>query len=80
MVTNRREDSDKTPVNQGLEGIGSELNKIGASAPYDFEARSLTACGGLLPVATMLEKLEFHSLRKSRKYSKEARRGVNKNA
>jgi hypothetical protein len=29
-------------------------NRIGASAPYDFEARNLTAYGGLLAVATML--------------------------
>src|ERR1019366_7531315 len=33
-----------------------------ASTPYDFEARNLTAYGGLLPVATMLEKLGFQQL------------------
>ncbi len=37
-------------------------NKIGASTPYDFEAKSLTAYGGLLPVATMLERLEFQQV------------------
>jgi RHS repeat-associated protein len=37
-------------------------NKIGASTPYDFQAHNLTACGGLLPVATMLEKLGFQQL------------------
>jgi hypothetical protein len=31
--------------------------KIGASTPFDFSARNLTAYGGLLPVATMLETL-----------------------
>jgi len=36
--------------------------KIGASTPYDFSARNLTAYGGLLPVATMLEKLGFEQL------------------
>jgi hypothetical protein len=36
--------------------------KIGASTPYDFSARNLTAYGGLLPVATMLEKLGFQQL------------------
>lgn len=38
-----------------------EANKITASTPYDFEARNLTAYGGLLP-ATMLEKLGFQRL------------------
>ena len=37
-------------------------NKIGASTPYDFEGKNLTAYGGLLPVATMLEKLGFQQL------------------
>jgi hypothetical protein len=36
--------------------------KIGASTPFDFTARNLTAYGGLLPVATMLEKLGFQQL------------------
>jgi len=44
------------------EGLLPEANKIGASTPYDFEGRNLTAYGGLLPVATMLEKLEGHCL------------------
>ena len=29
---------------------------------YDFEGKNLTAYGGLLPVATMLEKLGFQQL------------------
>jgi len=36
--------------------------QIGASTPYDFSARNLTAYGGLLPVATMLERLGFQQL------------------
>jgi hypothetical protein len=40
----------------------AEANKIGASTPYDFESKNLTAYGGLLPVATMLEKLGFPQL------------------
>src|SRR5450432_4419101 len=40
----------------------AEPNRIGGATPYDFEARSLTAYGGLLPVATMLEKLGFQQL------------------
>ena len=39
-----------------------EPNTIGASAKYSFTARNLTAYGGLLPVAAMLEKLEFREL------------------
>ena len=37
-------------------------NKIKASTPYDFAGLNLTAYGGLLPVATMLEKLGFLDL------------------
>ena len=39
-----------------------EPNKINASTPYDFRGKNLTPYGGLLPVATMLEKLGFQSL------------------
>jgi Transposase DDE domain group 1 len=45
-----------------VERVIPEPLKIGASTPYDFSARNLTAYGGLLPVATMLEKLEFQQL------------------
>src|SRR5271155_3369768 len=62
MVINKKEHSEKSPVKQGPEGIIGEPNKIGASTPYDFEGRNLTAYGGLLPVATMLEKLGFQQL------------------
>lgn len=37
-------------------------NKISAQTPYDFEGRNLTAYGGLLPAAAMLEKLGFEEL------------------
>jgi hypothetical protein len=59
---NRKKDSDKTLTEQGSETVISEPNKIGASTPYDFEAKNLTAYGGLLPVATMLERLGFQQL------------------
>src|SRR5207237_7541249 len=36
--------------------------KIGASTPYDFGGANMTAYGGLLPVVTMLEKLQFQQL------------------
>ena len=61
-MINRKEHSDKKPVKQAVEPVIPEPNKIGASTPYDFEAKNLTAYGGLLPVATMLEKLGFQQL------------------
>jgi hypothetical protein len=61
-VNNRKEHSGKKPARQGLAEVIAEPNKIGASTPYDFEGKNLTAYGGLLPVATMLERLEFQQL------------------
>ncbi len=62
MVTDRKQDSQKTPGKQGAEDSAPEPNKINASTPYDFSAKNLTPYGGLLPVITMLEKLGFQSL------------------
>ena len=62
MVSNANQTTPDSPVNQGVHADTSEPNKIGASTPYDFAARNLTAYGGLLPVATMLEKLGFQQL------------------
>src|SRR3979411_1474846 len=62
MVINKIEHSDKGLAKQGAGEVIGEANKIGASTPFDFEARNLTAYGGLLPVATMLEKLGFQQL------------------
>src|SRR3974377_1094340 len=61
-VKNNRKHSEKTPCGQGAETVIPAPLKIGASTPYDFSARNLTAYGGLLPVATMLEKLGFEEL------------------
>jgi hypothetical protein len=61
-VSNKTEHSRKKPARQGVEEDIAAPNKIGASTPYDFEGRNLTAYGGLLPVATMLEKLGFQQL------------------
>jgi hypothetical protein len=61
-VINRKEHSDKTPAKQGAAAVIPEPNKITASTAYDFEAKNLTAYGGLLPVATMLEKLGCQQL------------------
>jgi hypothetical protein len=62
MVKRSRKDIEKGLVNQGAERVISAPSKIGASTRYDFEGRNLTAYGGLLPVATMLEKLGFRQL------------------
>jgi hypothetical protein len=62
MVTNKRKHIAARAVKQGPEAVIAEPNKIGASTPYDFTGRNLTAYGGLLPVATMLERLDFQQL------------------
>jgi hypothetical protein len=62
MVTNRIQDSGNKPVKQGPQAATPQPNKIGAFTPFDFSGRNLTAYGGLLPVATMLEKLGFQTL------------------
>jgi hypothetical protein len=47
---------------QGDGAVSSGPIRIGASTPFDFTGRNLTAYGGLLPIATMLERLEFQAL------------------
>jgi hypothetical protein len=62
MVANSKKDSHKTPEKQDAQNSDPEPNKINASTPFDFSGKNLTPYGGLLPVLTMLEKLEFQSL------------------
>ena len=62
MVIDRGQRSAKKPIKQGVGEDTPEPIKIGASTPYDFDSKNLTAYGGLLPVATMLEKLQFQQL------------------
>src|SRR5439155_23380301 len=62
MVKRSRQDSEKKPAKQGPQEVIPEPNKIGSSTPYDFEGKNLTPYGGLLPVATMLEKLGFRQV------------------
>src|SRR5438876_8653295 len=62
MVTNRKEHTQKTPGKQAPDVVIPKPIKIGAATPYDFQGSNLTAYGGLLPVATMLEKLQFREL------------------
>ena len=62
MVTNRSQHREERSVKQGSRRKPSVPNKIGASTPYNFSGKNLTPYGGLLPVATMLEKLGFQAL------------------
>jgi hypothetical protein len=62
MVMNKNQHSSESRAEQALNEQRSEPNKIGASTPYDFTAKNLTPYGGLLPVATMLEKIGFQGL------------------
>ena len=62
MVNQQEQDSGRRPANQGVRDVIPEPNRINASTPYDFNGRSLTPYGGLLPVITMLEKLGFQAL------------------
>ena len=62
MVTHENQDTRPRRSRQGREGPIPEAHKISAATPYDFEGKNLTAYGGLLPVATMLEKLGFQQL------------------
>src|SRR5438128_8069934 len=62
MVNNEKEHRKKKPAKQAFQETASEPNKIGASTPYEFSGKNLTAYGGLLPVATMLEKFGFQTL------------------
>ena len=56
------------PVNQGVRADIPEPNEIGSPTPYDFDLRHLTAYGGLLPVATMLENLGFRQRRSGTRF------------
>jgi hypothetical protein len=62
MVSNAKQSTRSRRVNQVVHADTRKANKIGASTPYDFSAHNLTAYGGLLPVATMLDKLGFQQL------------------
>jgi hypothetical protein len=62
MVKNKNEDTPKPSANQASHEVTPKPIKIGASTPYDFQGSNMTAYGGLLPVATMLEKLGFEEL------------------
>src|SRR5437588_7480546 len=62
MVINQSKHTRRLPVPQGSRKSYSEPNKIAANTLFDFSGKNLTPYGGLLPVATMLEKLGFQEL------------------
>ena len=62
MVTKRKQHNSKNPAKQVRGATAPQPNKIGASTPYNFRGKNLTPYGGLLPVATLLEKLGFQEL------------------
>jgi len=77
MVKRDKKHIQKTPAGQAFQETHSEANKIRVSTPYDFEGKNLTAYGGLLPVATMLEKLGFQELVEATITSKRITRVMN---
>src|SRR5437870_12711513 len=74
MVKRGNKHIHKTPARQASQATQPEPNKIGASTPYDSEGKNLTPYGGLLPVATMLQKLGFQQLLESTITSKRVTR------
>src|SRR5205807_4485508 len=62
MVISTNERSAKKPAQQGIAEDTHKPIKINGSTHFDFEGKNLTPYGGLLPVATMLEKLQFQQL------------------
>jgi Transposase DDE domain group 1 len=62
MVISANERSAKKAAKQGAGKDAPEPIRINGFTPFDFDSKQLTAYGGLLPVATMLEKLKFQQL------------------
>src|ERR1700686_2754678 len=62
MVKRSPQHSEETRAPQGTERDKPDPDKIGASTRFDFSGKNLTPYGGLLPVATMLEKPGFQKL------------------
>ncbi|MFN7649158.1 MAG: hypothetical protein ACK6DY_16290 [Acidobacteriota bacterium] len=62
MVNTDRDDASAEGAEPAREEYSREPNKISATTKYSFTGRNLTAYGALLPVAAMLEKLEFREL------------------
>jgi hypothetical protein len=61
-VKNKKKHSQRTGANQGCAADSPQPNKINTFTPFDFSGKNLTPYGGLLPVATLLEKIGFRAL------------------
>jgi hypothetical protein len=62
LVKADRDDGSAEAAEQARGEQSREANLISAATKYSFTGRNLTAYGGLLPVAAMLETLEFCEL------------------
>jgi hypothetical protein len=62
MVINNSKHTRKSRMAQASPEELSQPSKIHANTPFDFKGKNLTPYGGLFPVATMLEKLQFQQL------------------
>jgi len=62
MVTRENQHTRPRRFPQGSKAPLPVAYKISAATPYDFEGKDLNAFRGLLPVATMLDKLDFQPL------------------
>ena len=62
MVRRKKKGTPENRTDQGFFSDASGITRIGASTPYDFQGGRMTPFGGLLPLATMLEKLRFQKL------------------
>ena len=62
MVMAKNVEVAEEAVDIVVDEVKAGANKINAQTPYNFDGKNLTAYGGLLPVAAMLEKLGFEEL------------------
>ncbi len=62
MVKTDRDDGSAEAAEQARGEQSREANEISAATKYSFTGRNLTAYGGLLPVAAMLNKVELREL------------------
>ena len=62
MVMTKNAEVAEEAVDIVVDEVKPGANKSNAQTPYNFAGKNLTAYGGLLPVAAMLEKLGFGEL------------------
>jgi hypothetical protein len=62
LVKRELEEVDEVAAERAQDLQSREANKINAATKYSFSGKNLTAYGGLLAVAAMLEKLQLQQL------------------